>query len=345
MFSLSLSGRYVLINLYLEDLDQLTPELTEKFNACSQCIFCKKLRLNCDCNERNRQTRIQKLPKQTIEDIDLLHYIVEDRSATTSIYLGTYLIPNKQWEQIDNGIRKIKIAARYKRKDVARAFANSFRHEKSKIDGVGQWLKKHYPKQSFALKRVAVPRKEKPSQSAAQEQLRTIYECAFKKGEKAQHGVLKWMGWNWLCEVGGHVSKDGYGRPTQFRNGSCVYEQRLIFLSQNTRLVRVTKADGSTRSEYIRSGILRNDKNWVGFEPGDVLVVADVFGYGISVECGVTKADSLVLPLVHKVCEMTVWIPFHKDVADTDKEGVSEVGAFCIRLAKAAKKGWADIVV
>lgn len=342
MQSIERKGR-VLINLYKDELDQLTDEVREKAAVFFQCIFCKKRLLNCDCNEHEFKTLDQKLSRQTWKDIYLLDCLRRDQFGNNDDYFGTYSISNKRWEKISVEVRRSKREARHRRKGIARVFATSFSHDKLKINDVGEWLKKHYPNHSFALKRVAVAWKEKPSQSATQERLRSIYERAFKKGEKAQHGVLKWIAWNWLCEIGGCIGKDGYGRPAQFFNGSCVYEQRLFF-TPNPRRFRYVASDGFSRSTYVRSGKMQDDKSW-SFKRGDVLIVADVFGYGISIECGVTKAASLVLPLVHQVCEMTVWIPRYNEVAHTDKESLSEVGAFCIRLKKSAKRGWADIVV
>ena len=334
---------HVLVNLYEDELDHLTPEASQKIYALCQCIFCKKQPLNCDCKDVEFNTLFQKLPKQTMEEIYLLHCLQQDQFGKNNDYFGTYVVSDKHWEQISVEVRRSNKAARYQRKSIARAFATSFNHGQSTINDVGEWLKKRHPNQSFALKKIAITCKEKPSQLAAHERLRTIYECAFKKGEKAQHGVLKWIGWNWLCKVGGQIGKDGFGKPTQFRNRSCVYEQRLLF-TLNPRRFQYVAPNGTRKSTYVESGKMQDDKNWLR-ERGDVLIVADVFGYGVSIECGVTKVESLVLPLLHKVCEMTVWIPFYNEVAHRDKESLNEVTAFCIRLKRSAKRGWADIVV
>lgn len=350
---------HVLVNLYRDELDQLPAQVKEAINAYFQCIFCKRKLSNCDCNERNYLNLDQKMQNEII----LLNSMQLKWVGKDDDYFGTYLVLDKHWEQIDIEVRRSQNTERDRKYHLQREFSASFRHNKSTINDVGEWLKGSYPNRSFALKRVAVAWKEQPSKSAAHERLRFIYERAFKKKEKPQHGLLKWIAWNWLCEAGGKIRNDGYGRSTQFQNGSCVYEQQLLF-TQNSVGRSIDQfyadcpsssgsgkwqggkfyADGPSSRAYVRSGKWPNNK-YFQREPGDKQIISDVFGYGISVECGVTRAESLVLPLVHEVCEMTVWIPFFNEVTNRDKESVSEVTAFCIRLKKSAQKGWADIVV
>jgi hypothetical protein len=332
----------MLISLYSDQFDQLTPEVREKIFACSKCIYCKQKFDDCDCNEVEFEKLDQRLSKWDKDDIYAHHCLQKIDAGKNDDYFGTFLIANKNWEQIANEIRKSKIVARYRNKDIARSFAKSFTHVTSSINDVAKWLKKHYPDHSFAIKTTTIPLKDRPSQTVNQVELNLIYERAFKKGEKFQHGLLKWIGWNWLCERGKQISQEGYGKPTQFRHGLCVYEQRLFF-TPNPRIFRYV-AGGVRRFTYVRSGKMRDDKVWL-FERGDVRIVADVFGYGISVECGVTKAESLALPLIHNVCEMTVWIPFFDETDHDDKECQTNVTAFCIRLKKYAQRGWADIEV
>ena len=90
---------YVLVNLYMDQLDQLTAEVNEKLGEFGQCIFCKRQISDCDCNEPEFETLGQKLSKETREDIHFLHLLHREKFGNNDDYFGTCLISTKHWEQ------------------------------------------------------------------------------------------------------------------------------------------------------------------------------------------------------------------------------------------------------
>lgn len=162
-----------------------------------------------------------------------------------------------------------------------------------------------------------------PSPTSSQRSAMTMYKLAFGNNESAHHSSLKWHGLHWCM--------DGSSEFDNFR-----FEARIAYPKQ---LERALATPG--KGEIIGEGIVLPPRHRY-FLDNCIEKVADVLGGGQIVECGITDPSSLVLPLVARVADRVLWLPYPpKDTASEWSEFTKPIDGLLIErkpTATAAKR-------
>lgn len=165
-------------------------------------------------------------------------------------------------------------------------------------------LSDFYPRFAAKVTRVSVAPVPRPETS--QRAVMKMYKAAFKKNESKNHSYLKWVGLRWCAGELFRAELRKYRYEVQI-----AYPDQLEFA-----LSRPGKG------EVVGEGMVLPHRHRY-FLNDCIYKVADVFGAGQVVECGVTDPSSLVLPLAARVASRILWLHYPRDKDRADLIGFS----------------------
>ncbi|MGH8739025.1 MAG: hypothetical protein ACREVC_16855 [Burkholderiales bacterium] len=147
-----------------------------------------------------------------------------------------------------------------------------------------------------------------------------MYKSAFANNESADHSHLKWVALHWCAGSAPRIDQ------TKFR-----FEVRIAYPDA---LELALSQPG--REEVMGEGLpLPRRHNY--FLDHCVVKVADVFGYEQVVECGITDAASLVLPLAARLAHRILWLHYPRNLWNWGEPHKQFDGLLIERKSKASR--------
>ena len=170
------------------------------------------------------------------------------------------------------------------------------------LSGVKEWVARWYEEPSdFSIREFSI-KCPKP------EQLKMLckskaYISASQRSELPLSSYLKLLAWIYLS-----AAKCGRGQPE--------YEVQMYF--PTPELLRGVQFSGNT-FDPSQAQVIEKGRQDVFCSHGDAIFV-DVYVKGFSVEVGATQPYNLCMPLLERLVEKAIWIPFPKNVGRRESD-------------------------
>lgn len=160
------------------------------------------------------------------------------------------------------------------------------------LSGVKEWVARWYEEPAdFSIREFSI-------ECPTRDQLKVLcnskaYRAASQRNELPLHSYLKFLAWAYLREA-----KTGRRQPA--------YEMQMYF--PIPELLKGVRFVGNT-FDPSRAQVIEKGRRDVFCSYGDAICV-DVYVKGLSVEVGATQPYNLCMPLLERLVEKAIWIPF-----------------------------------